>query len=609
MELPALCAMGSKDNKLMLYPQNSSTRQMFDLSGFWEIQFDQDDQGGVESGFDDGDIIAVPASWNDQMNERRDYFGTGWYQRRFSLPWGWRGQRIFVRFNSVNYLAEVWLNGQRVGEHEGGHLPFAFDITNVVLDEDNVLVVRVNGALAPDRVPPGGLAGRAGVTFGRADFPDTNFDFFPFCGIHRPVLLYTTPQEAIADITVVTDIDGRNGIVNVKTVRTVTELLTVRVTLRGHGTEQVGETTGNDLTLTVPNAALWSPMSPNLYQLCVELVNGSNIVDRYTLDIGIRTIKVEGNDLLLNGAPITLLGFGRHEDFPVIGKGMLPALIVKDYGLMRWIGANSFRTSHYPYSEQMVLLADQLGFMIIDETPAVGLFFAEPGLEKRNALCKQYIRELIDRDKNSPSVIMWSLANEPHTATPEARETYYNQDFKVIENSSRVAAVEAFREQAELVRELDPTRPLTLVSHEGGTEEAWRFVDVISLNRYNGWYSQSGEIDVGIQRLSREIDLIHERFPGPFILSEFGTDTIPGHHAEPPEMFSEEYQAEFLSKYIAMLNSKPFVVGQHIWNLCDFKTSQGVVRMGSYNYKGVFTRDRRPKLAAHRVRQLWLGNN
>lgn len=588
----------------MLYPQTNTFRQMIDLSGFWRIQFDPDDQGGFQSGFEGGEIIAVPASWNDQINERRDYLGTAWYQTSFALPWGWRGQRIFVRFNSVNYMAEAWLNGVRLGGHEGGHLPFAFDITDHVRDEDNVLVVRVNGHLAPENVPPGGLAGRAGVSFGRADYPDTNFDFFPFCGIQRPVLLYTTPQTAINDVTVVTEIEGTSGIVHVKTEYAAP--LTVRCTVRGHGAEQTVESASGEVRLTIPNAALWSPDAPNLYQLRVELLRDGAVIDLYTLDIGIRTIKVDGDRLLLNGQPIKLLGFGRHEDFPVIGKGMLPALIVKDYGLMRWIGANSFRTSHYPYSEQMMQIADQLGILVIDETPAVGLFFAEPGLEQRNKLCKQYIRELIDRDKNHPSVIMWSLANEPHTATPEAREAYYGEDFKVIEHSSRAAAVEAFREQAELARALDPTRPLTIVSHEGATEEAWQFVDVMSLNRYNGWYYQTGQIDVGVARLSREIDVVHERFPGPFILSEFGTDTIPGHHAEPPEMFSEEYQAEFLSKYIAMLDSKPFVVGQHIWNLCDFKTSQGVIRMGSYNYKGVFTRDRRPKLAAHRVRQLWL---
>lgn len=589
----------------MLYPQTNRTRQMHDLSGFWRIQFDPDETGRFSSGFEGGDIIAVPASWNDQLNERRDYFGIAWYQTSFALPWGWRGQRIFVRFNSVNYLAEVWLNGERLGAHEGGHLPFAFDITDHVRDHDNLLVVRVDGGLAPDRVPPGDLAGQPGITFGRADFPDTNFDFFPYCGIQRPVLLYTTPTDAITDLTVTTEIDGTSGIVKVEVARTAGSTPTTRVRLHGHRTDQTAETEGNEIEVRVPNAAFWSPDTPQLYQLQVELLRTGELVDQYTLDIGIRTIRVEGDRLLLNGQPIHLHGFGRHEDFPVVGKGLLPALIVKDYDLMRWVGANSFRTTHYPYSEQMMQLADQLGFMIIDETPAVGLFFAEPGLERRNELCKQFIRELIDRDKNHPSVIMWSLANEPHTAKPEARQTYYSTDFTVVDGASHEAAVSSFREQAELARSLDPTRPLTIVSHEGATEESWRFVDVISLNRYNGWYSQSGQIDVGVNRLSKEIDLVHERFPGPFILTEFGTDTIPGHHAEPPEMFSEEYQAEFLSKYIAMLNSKPFVVGEHVWNLCDFKTSQGVIRMGGYNYKGVFTRDRRPKQAAHRLRELW----
>lgn len=593
----------------MLYPQMNPFRQMIDLSGFWRIQFDPDETSSFESGFSGGEIIAVPASWNDQFNERRDYFGVAWYQTTFALPWGWRGQRIFVCFNSVNYLAEVWLNGERLGDHEGGHLPFAFDITDRVKDAENVLVVRVDGSLAPDNVPPGGLAGAPGVSFGRADYPDTNYDFFPYCGIQRPVLLYTEPTSAITDVTVMTEIDGTSGIVTVKTTHTPGDRLAVRCTLARHGATVTAESATGEARLTVPDAALWSPDAPNLYQLRVELVHNDAVIDQYALDIGIRTIQVEGDQLLLNGAPVKLLGFGRHEDFPVVGKGLLPALIVKDYQLMRWIGANSFRTSHYPYSEQMVELADQLGFLIIDETPAVGLYFAEPGQAKRDALCQQYIRELIDRDKNHPSVIMWSLANEPHTATPEARAAYYGGDFTVIEHSSREAAVTSFREQAALARSLDPTRPLTIVSHEGATEEAWRFVDVISLNRYNGWYYQTGQIDLGIERLSLEIDLIHERFPGPFILSEFGADTIPGHHAEPPEMFSEEFQAEMLSAYITMLDSKPFVVGQHIWNLCDFKTSQAIIRMGGYNLKGVFTRDRRPKLAAHRVREHWLKRN
>jgi beta-glucuronidase len=426
------------------------------------------------------------------------------------------------------------------------------------------------------------------------------------------VLIYTEPGDAITDLTVITEIDGTNGIIRVQIERTPGDAVDARVILNGHGaslsTELRLESASGKLQLTVPEAALWSSKTPNLYDLRVELVRNSALVDCYSLMIGIRTITVEGDKLLLNGEPVKLVGFGRHEDFPVVGKGLLPALIVKDYALMRWIGANSFRTSHYPYSEQMMDLADRLGFLVIDETPAVGLFFLATGLERRNRLCQQMIREMIDRDKNHPSVIMWSLANEPHTATAEARQAYY-RDFTVIDHPSRPEAVETFKTQAELVRELDPTRPVTLVSHEGALEEAFEFVDVTCLNRYCGWYTQSGQIDLGLEWLDKEIELIYQLYPKPFILSEFGTDTIPGHHAQPPEMFSEEYQAEFLTRQLQLTDQKPFVVGQHIWNMCDFKTSQAVHRMAAYNYKGVFTRDRRPKLAAHRVRALWRGEN
>ena len=135
-------------------------------------------------------------------------------------------------------------------------------------------------------------------------------------------------------------------------------------------------------------------------------------------------------------------------------------------------------------------------------------------------------------------------------------------------------------------------------------EEAFDFCDVVCLNRYYGWYSQPGRLEEGCALLSEELDALHAKYPKPTLLTEFGADTIPGCHAQPPEMFSEEYQAEMLTRYIEVLNSKPWVVGQHVWNLCDFKTSQSVIRFGGMNMKGVFTRDRRPKLAAHRLREL-----
>jgi len=575
----------------MLYPQSNPFRQFIDLSGFWELRFDPEGQGQRDDwgyGFSGGRPAAVPASWNDQFAEWRDYLGETWYQTHFDLPWGWDidRQQIDLRFNSVNYLAEVWINGVRLGEHEGGHLPFTFDITSKVKPEHNLLVVRVEGELAPDRVPPGNIPPDPKNMFmdQQQNFPPASFDFFPFCGIHRPVLLTATPQDAITDLTVVTELPGR---IKVDAKLRGAKASVARFSLEGTPVQAdapISKGTAN-FEFDVPNPALWSPESPHLYDLTVELAQGNTTIDRYTLPVGIREIRVEGNALLLNGQPIYLQGFGRHEDFPITGRGFLPAVIIKDYALMKWIGANSFRTTHYPYSEQMMDLADRLGFLVIDETPAVGLFFAEEGNERRLQLCRQYIQELVDRDKNHPSVIMWSLANEPHSRVPEAKPF--------------------FRDLYDLCKSLDSTRPTTLVSHVGVDEESFEFVDLMCLNRYYGWYTESGQLETGCMKLEKEMDTLYAKFKKPLILSEFGADTVSGHHSQPPDMFSEEYQADMLEQYSEVLRSKPYVVGEHVWNLCDFKTSQGVRRVGSLNLKGVFTRDRRPKLAAHRLRKIW----
>ena len=577
----------------MLYPQSNLHRQVIDLSGFWGFRVDPQDSGlgnGWQTGFADAQPIAVPSSWNDQFEEARDFLGPAWYQTEFGLPWGWNGKRISLRFGSVNYIAEVWLNGQLLGMHEGGHLPFEFDVKSLVRQSENQLVLRVDGRLAFDHVPPGNVTGDPADFFPShaGNYPQAQFDFFPYCGIHRPVLLYATFPDSLRDLTVQTQFAGTHGEIHVRAESNTTSSM-IRCLLNGHGQHAIVKKAFSgdvaEVDIDVPDVALWSPASPNLYDLLIELLQDGEVVDSYSLKVGVRTIRVEGNQLLLNDQPIYLNGFGRHEDFPVVGRGYLPALIVKDYALMQWIGANSFRTCHYPYSEQMLDLADQLGFLVIDETPAVGLYFREDGLEKRRGLCQQYVREMIARDKNHPSVIMWSLANEPHSTPPYARQF-----------------IELLYQQA---KSLDSTRPVTLVSFLGAGEQAFEFCDLVCLNRYLGWYSQGGSLDEALALLSAELDALYEKFGKPILLTEFGADAIPGHHAQPPEMFSEEYQAEMLVRYIELLRRKPYLIGEHIWNLCDFKTSQGITRAGALNNKGVFTRDRRPKLAAHRIRALW----
>lgn len=574
----------------MLYPQENRFRTTRDLSGYWSLRLDPKDEGvrrGFSRGIGTGTPIAVPASYNDQLEGARDYLGPVWYETEITPPRGNDGDSVFLRFGSVNYLAEVWLNGKKAGKHEGGHLPFELEVTKLVVPGKNRLVVRVDGALAPDRVPPGNVPTDPKDAFGGQAFPPASFDFFPYAGIQREVHCYTTPRERLDDVTVVTRIRGKTGIVEV-TARAAGRG-SVRATIEGFGRRVSGVASLSRgkarIELEVPSAKFWAPGSPHLYALAVERLRDGTPEDEVSLAVGIRTVEVRGDRLLLNGRPITLRGFGRHEDFPITGRTLPPAVVVRDFENLRWIGANSFRTTHYPYSESMLDLADRLGFLVIAETPAVGLFFKPEGLDKRRALCRTFTRELIERDKNHPSVILWSLANEPH--------------------SHRPVAAGFFRELAKLAKKLDPTRPVTLVSYLGAGEAAFDAMDVVCVNRYFGWYTESGEIERGVAKLDGELDRIHRRFKKPLILSEFGADALAGCHADPPEMFSEEYQAELIERYLALLAKKSFVVGAHVWNLCDFKTAQGVMRPGGINHKGVFTRDRRPKLAAHRIRARW----
>jgi beta-glucuronidase len=298
-----------------LFPQQNWYRQRHDLSGFWDFCFDADDRG-VARGFPAGlrragaegiRPIAVPASYNEQFEDGRDYLGPVWYERAFDLPWGWNGRRVLLRFGSVNYHATVWLNGEELGEHEGGHLPFVLDATRAARAESNFLVVRAEGELRPDRVPPGNVPKNPADGFANSQYPDGAFDFFPYGGIQRPVLLFTLPDEAILDVTVTTARSGEATRLRVD-VSAEADGRRVRAALRGHGAKASQEATVHggraELELDVPNARLWSPGDPNLYELAVELVRDDAAVDRVSLVVGLRTVRVDASRLLVNDRPV-----------------------------------------------------------------------------------------------------------------------------------------------------------------------------------------------------------------------------------------------------------------------------------------------------------------
>jgi len=589
---------------MALYPQQNAHRSICDLGGLWSFKLDPQEIGEKDGWFRDLPAprnIAVPASWNEQFEDTRDYLGIAWYSKRIVVPPAWRGQKIMLRFGSATYAAKVWIDGKPVGSHLGGHLPFEFDVSALVSwGAPTTIAVQVENKPSPTRVPPAATNPETTAN----TYPDVTYDFFPYCGLDRPVLLYSVPPLHIADVTVVTSIDGSDGVIDATIaasdkwsgrgelrLETGTEPLTADLTFK-NGAAQA--------SIRVRKARLWNPDDPFLYPLSITLADGDSIRDAYTLDVGIRTVEVRGDRLLLNGEPITLTGFGKHEDFPINGRGLNIPLLIRDHELLRLVGANSYRTSHYPYSEEAMDLADRLGVLVIDETPAVSLNFADtPELvARRLEQCQRALDELITRDKNHPSVILWCVANEPMAGSPSASA-----------GAAPPAAVEAgtrfFKTLYDQVRAKDASRPVTLVGIGGGPVEWLALFDVTSINRYYGWYSFGGRLDQAAAALGKELDALHQRLGKPVLITEFGADTVAGSHSQPEEMWTEEYQVEFLRRYLDTAASRPFVAGLHVWNFADFKTGQGILRMAGLNQKGVFTRDRRPKLAAHFLRSRW----
>jgi beta-glucuronidase len=588
----------------MLYPIQNNVRHKLDLSGIWDFKIDPDEvgeQSGWPNALADPGPIAVPGSWNEQYADLFEYLGLAWYMRRTYVPQTWRGQRVFIRVGSANYFGTVYVNGTKVGSHEGGHLPFAFEVTKLVRwGEENVIAISVENHLKPTRVPSGNISSALGAF---ASFPSTTFDFYPYAGIHRPVMLYAIPQDYIEDVTVVTSIDGTDGSVKV----------TVRLNTSGAAQGSVRLVGGDgpveadlrfsggaaEAEMRVPGARFWSDTDPFLYDLVIETAS-----DRYTLPVGIRTVAVRDNHILLNGRPVQMNGFGRHEDFYASGRGLNLPLLVKDYQLMRSVGANSYRTSHYPYSEEEMRLADSAGFLIIDEIPAVSLQFdSEENMAERMRMCRQQIEELIIRDKNHPSVLIWSVANEPQPQKLNLTkvEVEGNRD-----DPSVAWGKEFLDTLVRHARELDSTRLVALVGVMGGPMDWLRECDVTCINRYWGWYVDGGQLDKALAELDKELDLTWQTLRKPIIMTEFGADTMVGFHGQPPLMWTEEYQAEYVRGHLEVAARKDFVAGMQVWHYADFAAVQSVMRVGGVNMKGVFTRTRQPKMAVEVLREFWV---
>lgn len=573
----------------MLYPQENAFRDVRSLDGFWYFSADKDNvglaQGWAEGLKGDVRTIAVPASWNEQLNDLFNFHGKGWYERDIFVPAWYADKAVYLRCGSVSGRATVFVNGAKVFEHVGTALPFEADISACLrFDQENKIVILADSTLDPWSLPPALLAENEGRVGFFNCYPGVSYDFFPFGGVQRSVYLYATAKTRIEDVVIRTDVQGDTAVVSFDVALSASVSGSIRVksdaqvvTLPVSGRNVSG-------SLTINNPRLWDIGQPELYTLDVSLMNGDTVVDAYQETYGIRTVKVEGDQFLLNGKPVFFKGFGKHEDFFVIGKGFNHALTVKDFYLLDWIGANSFRTSHYPYDERIIDYADRHGILIIDETPFVGLnsrMYREDILSK----AKSVIGELIARDKNHPSVVMWSLANEPNVDTQEGKHF--------------------FEEMAKTARSLDSSRPITYVAHlEPENNLGYAAYDVVCINKYYGWYYAPGQMEETLPEFAACLQRFYDAFGKPIIVTEFGADAIDGIHCDPPQMFSEEYQNNTVLMQYQEMRKKPYVIGAHVWAFADFKTAQSISRI-TVNRKGVFTRDRQPKMVAHTLQKLW----
>ena len=565
----------------LLHPQTSESRETQSLDGIWKLRFDSEAKGLQEQwplvGIGDAAIpMPVPSSYNDIVQDAalREHVGLVWYEREAFLPNSWRSQRVVLYVGSANHLAQVWLNGRFVGQHEGGHLPFHLPLDPSVLKFSgrNRVTIALNNTLTATTIPPGftqkNIAGRT--------IQRLQMDFFNYAGLHRSVLFYTTPSQYLDDILVSCQLEGSTAYLNVFisaiSQRAATKAGAEALAAAGAGAASstaAVPTSGPILVtlldakgavvargrmpndprrggrLQVPNARLWWPryMSDTpgyLYTLLIEIrpdaqgAEAGNVTDAitdvYRLRYGIRTVEATSDrGFLINRVPFYFYGFGKHEDSELRGRALDLPQLVKDANLMSWIGANSLRTTHYPYSDEFLFLCDELGIVVIGEAPAVGLQ-AVNFVRETLGTHLNVMREMITRDKNHPSIVLWSVANEPDSEAP--------------------GAAAYFEHLIAQTRQLDPSRPVTAASFKSLDRDATApLVDVLMLNRYHGWYSNSGQLDVIVPSLVRDVTSWHAKYKKPILVSEYGCDAVAGLHSDPPITFSEEYQSAYLREH------------------------------------------------------------
>jgi beta-galactosidase len=546
--------------------------------------------------------ISLPHTWNDKdvEDEAYGYFrGVGWYRKDLNLDKTWDNRQVFIHFEAANQVAEVFVNGKKVGKHIGGYAAFSYDITDYLKDfegsrSENVLAVRLDNSHNEDISP-------------------LSADFTFFGGIYRDVYLVGTPKAHFDLLNY-----GSNGIfittpnvsaergevkirAHVKNEENTRKKLVVLVEIYDSKGKlvlkqtqkvklQVNSTQEVVLDgLTVVQPLLWSPDTPNLYRISTKLIDpqSNTVLDEVINPLGFRWYEFSADKgFFLNGKALKLMGANRHQDYPGMGNALPDQLHLNDMKLLKDMGANFIRVAHYQHDPTVLEACDKLGLIASVEIPIINTITETPEFEK-NSL--DMTREMVYRDYNHPSVVMWAYMNEimlgmRYRNDKEKREPYIRS---IVDLAQKIE---------DLIREEDPYR-YTMIPNGGAfntyknpglTEVAM----VVGWNLYPGWYGSDFEgFEHFLDRHHKELS--HK----PVIVSEYGAGADPRIRSFEPKRFdfSLEYQSKYNHYYYKAIMERDFVAGGLIWNFIDFNSEHRIDAVPHINNKGMVDQHRRAK--------------
>jgi len=566
-------------------------RSVLELDGQWLFQIDRDERG-TERGWHTPAYQPggwrqepVPGNWDTYLPELFGYAGWAWYRRTFRVAPAWSNQRLHLRFEGANYATTVWLNGQAIGHHEGGFDPFEFDVSGKVSFEgDNTLAVLVDNWPRLNRVP------------------NSHAGWWNYGGIYRSVKLLALPPVRIADVTVHAEPAAGHqpaplslDVALVNEGMTAAEVTLAAQVLADEGpVTLVGEPLAATVTLApaaevklslsagITKARLWSPAHPNLYRLRLMLQQAGATADTQETSFGVRSFRVQGTQLLLNGEPVRIAGFDRHEEYAGTGRVDKAGTLEADLELIKRLNGNMVRM-HYQGHPDLYDIADRIGLLVYAEIPTWGVGnkdaneLSDPGVRQ---VAESMLRTLIASLKNHPSVVIWSIGNECATNRPEARALF-----------GHLAAV---------ARSLDSTRPVAYVGMHDTEEKCFDLVDIPGINKYFG---------LRARELGERLDAIHALTPDkPLLVTEFGHESALGLRGQ--GYGTEDEQASVLEQNWAVIRARhDYIPGGLIWCLADYWHQPAGVEHRWLNRiyfcHGVTTLARQPKQAVAAVKTMW----